>query len=61
MSSEKTNEQLVKELIDQQEPQAWQKDLWAIFGGYMCNHANEGNNPKIHDLFWDQFQKLWRA
>ena len=43
--------ELVTGLLNQQEAQSWQNDLWTIFNGYMCNHANEGNNPKIHDLF----------
>ncbi|MPR32390.1 hypothetical protein [Salmonirosea aquatica] len=43
--------QLVDNLLQQQNPHAWQNDLWAIFTGFMVNQANEGNNPKLSDLF----------
>lgn len=43
--------QLVDNLLQQQHPHAWQNDLWAIFTGFMVNQANEGNNPKLSDLF----------
>lgn len=42
---------LVAYLLEQQNAKGWQNDLWAIFTGFMVNQANEGNNPKLADLF----------